>query len=252
MKPIPISVQLYSLREKAAEDFPGVLKIVADAGYVGVEPAGLHGMSPEDVRKVLDDLGLVASSAHGPMPAPENVNEIVDTAKALGYTRHISGFGPKDCETLETTLDAAKRAQGAADLLEGTGVTFGLHNHWWEFDKEFDGKTPHEVIMANAPGVFAEVDTYWVAVGGPDAAEVVKNLGPRAPLLHIKDGPKDREKAMTAVGAGEMDWPAVIGAAADTTEWLVVELDRCDTDMATAVAQSCKYLTSNGLAKGRE
>lgn len=252
MKPIPISVQLYSLREEAKKDFGGVLKTVADAGYAGVEPVGLHGMKPAGVRKILDDLGLVASSTHGPFPSPENVNEIVDVAKALGYTRHISGVGPKDCETLETTLDAARRAQGAADLLAGTGVTFGLHNHWWEFDKDFDGKTPHDVIMENAPGVFAEVDTYWVAVGGPDAAEVVKKLGGRAPLLHIKDGPVDREKAMTAVGAGKMDWPAVIGAAADSTEWLVVELDRCDTDMAEAVAESCRYLTSNGLARGRE
>jgi len=252
MKPIPISVQLYSLREEAKSDFAGVLKKVADMGYVGVEPAGLHGMKPEEVRKILDDLGLVASSTHGPFPNEKNVSEIVDTAKALGHTRHIAGFGPKDCETLETTLEAAKRAQAAAGLLDGTGITFGLHNHWWEFDKRFDGKLPHEVIMENAPGAFAQIDTYWVAVGGADAAEVVKNLGPRAPLLHIKDGPKNREAAMTAVGAGAMDWTPVIDAAQGSAEWLVVELDRCDTDMATAVAESYEYLTSKGFAKGRK
>jgi len=252
MNPIPISVQLYSLREEAKADFPGVLKAVADMGYVGVEPAGLHGMKPEEVRKLLDDLGLVASSTHGPFPTADNISEIVDTANALGHTRHIAGFGPKDCETLETTLEAAKRAQGAAGLLEGTGITFGLHNHWWEFDKQFDGKMPHEMIMENAPGVFAEVDTYWVAVGGADAAGVVKKLGSRAPLLHIKDGPLNREEAMTAVGAGAMDWSAVMEAAQGSAEWLVVELDKCDTDMATAVAESYTYLTSNGFAKGRK
>ena len=252
MKPIPISVQLYSLREEAKSDFAGVLKKVADMGYIGVEPAGLHGMKPEEVRKVLDDLGLVASSTHGPFPNKENVNEIVDTAKALGYTRHIAGVGPKDCETLETTLEAAKRAQAAAELLDGTGITFGLHNHWWEFDKDFDGKTPNEVIMENAPGVFAQIDTYWVAVGGADAAKVVKRLGARAPSLHIKDGLKNREEAQTAVGAGAMDWAPVMEAAEGSVEWLVVELDRCDTDMAMAVAESYTYLTSNGFAKGRK
>lgn len=249
---IPISLQLYSLREEAKDGFPAVLKTVADMGYVGVEFAGLHDMKPAEVKKILDNLGLKASSTHGAFPAKENVSEIVETAKTFGYTRHISGFGPDDCATLETTLAAAKRAQAAADLLKGTGVTFGLHNHWWEFDKEFNGKTPHDVLMENAPGVFAEVDTYWVAVGGPDAAKVVKKLGARAPLLHIKDGPMVRDKAMTAVGAGGMDWKAVIGAAADSTEWLVVELDSCDTDMAVACAESCRYLTSNGLAKGRK
>jgi sugar phosphate isomerase/epimerase len=252
MNPIPISVQLYSLREEAKADFPAVLKAVADMGYIGVEPAGLHGMKPEDVRKILDDLGLVASSAHGPFPNADNVNELVDTAKALGHTRHIAGVSPDDCATLETTLEAAKRVRAATELLAGTGITFGLHNHWWEFDKDFDGKLPMDVIMENAPDAFAEVDTYWVAVGGADTAAVVKKLGSRAPLLHIKDGPMNREEAMVAVGAGGMDWSAVVGAAEGSAEWLVVELDRCDTDMTKAVAESYTYLTSNGFAKGRK
>ena len=251
MKPIPISVQLYSLREEAKKDFPAVLKAVADMGYIGVEPAGLQGMKPEEVRKILDDLGLIASSTHGPFPNADNVNELVDTAKTLGYTRHIAGVSPDDCATLDSTLEAAKRVQAATELFEGTGITFGLHNHWWEFDKDFEGKLPMDVILENASGAFAEVDTYWVAVGGANAAEVVKKLGARAPLLHIKDGPMNREEAMTAVGAGGMDWASVIGAAEGTAEWLVVELDKCDTDMATAVAESYTYLTSNGFAEGR-
>jgi sugar phosphate isomerase/epimerase len=139
-------------------------------------------------------------------------------------------------------------------VLKGTGITFGLHNHWYEFDKKFGGKTPHDILMEKAPSVFAQVDTYWAQAGGADAAEVVKRLGPRAPLLHIKDGPVtvERDKAMTAVGAGAMDWKAVIGAAHETTEWLVVELDRCDTDMTEAVQESLRYLVDNGFGKGKE
>ncbi len=64
MKAIPISVQLYSVREEAAKDFPGTLKKIARMGYAGVEPAGLHGMPAKRLRTILDDLGLVASSAH--------------------------------------------------------------------------------------------------------------------------------------------------------------------------------------------
>jgi sugar phosphate isomerase/epimerase len=249
---IPISIQLYSLREAAKQDFPRVLEMVADMGYVGVEFAGYHGMPAVELRKILDDLGLVASSTHGPLPTKDNLNEVIDTARTLGFTRHIAGFGPKGFETREATLESAGKAQEAAQLLVGSGITFGIHNHYWEFDKLFDGKTPHELFMENAPGVFAQIDTYWVAVAGGDAAQVVAALGPRAPLLHIKDGPVTKEEAMTAVGAGKMDWNAVIGAAAPETEWLVVELDRCDTDMAEAVARSCVYLTSSGFAEGRK
>jgi sugar phosphate isomerase/epimerase len=209
-------------------------------------------MPPAEIRTILDDLGLVAGSTHGPFPAKDNLNEIVDAAKTLGYTRHISGFGPPDFETAEKCVETAAKAQAAAGLLKGTGITFGLHNHWWEFDHRIDGKMPHQIMMDNAPDVFAEVDTYWVQVGGEDAAEVVKALGPRAPLLHIKDGPAVRDKAMTAVGAGTMDWKAVIGAADDSTEWLVVELDSCDTDMTEAVRASLRYLVESGLGRGME
>lgn len=250
MKPYPIALQLYSLREEAAADFPGVLKTVADIGYTGVEFAGLHDMTPTDVRKVLDDVGLTAASTHGPLPTEENLTEVIDTARTLGYTHHVSGFGPDQFASKETILAAAAKAQKAAELLAGTGIRFGIHNHYWEFDHRIDGRYPHEIFMAAAPDVLAQIDTYWVQVGGADAATVVGRYGTRAPLLHIKDGPGNREAAMTAIGGGIMDWAAVIGAAAATTEWLIVELDRCDTDMTEAVAESYRYLTRNGLATG--
>ncbi len=55
----------------------------------------------------------------------------------------------------------------------------------------------------------------------------------------------------TAVGSGKLDMPAIIGAADPSVlEWLVVELDNCDTDMLQAVKQSYRYLVSSGLAAG--
>lgn len=243
---------MYSVRDEAAKDFTGVLKKIAGMGYVGVEPAGLHGMTPKEVRTVLDDLGLVCSSIHGGMPTEENVNEIVDTAGALGYKRNVSGFGADSFKDKESTLKTAAAAQKAAELLKPHGLSFGLHNHWFEFDKKFGGKYPHQVLMEAAPDVFAEVDTYWAFVGGADPAKVLSEYGDRAPLLHIKDGPGKTDQPMTAVGVGAMNWADVIGAATDKTEWLIVELDSCATDMMNAVAESYNYLVSNGFTRGNK
>lgn len=252
MKKYPISVQLYSVRDEAKKDFIGVLKKIAAMGYVGVEPAGLHGVAPKEIRKVLDDLGLVVSSIHGPLPTPQNVNEIVDTADALGYTLHVAGYGPDQFATESGTLKAAESFQSAAELLKSHGLRFGFHNHWWEFDKKFNGKTPYEILLERAPEAFSELDTYWCAVGGDDPARVVREYGKRLPLLHIKDGPLDRNADMTAVGEGKMGWKSVIGAADEqTTQWLVVELDRCATDMMEAVRKSAQYLASNGFGIAR-
>ena len=40
MARVPIALQLYSVREEAAKDLPGVLTAVAKMGYEGVEFAG--------------------------------------------------------------------------------------------------------------------------------------------------------------------------------------------------------------------
>jgi hypothetical protein len=56
---------------------------------------------------------------------------------------------------------------------------------------------------------------------------------------------------MTAVGDGVVDVPAIVQAGKPATEWLIVELDRCATDMMAAVARSYSYLVVEGLARGR-
>ncbi len=252
MKKYPVSVQLYSVREEAKSDFAGVLKKIAAMGYVGVEPAGLQGMAPKDFRILLDDLGMKVSSIHGSLPTPENANEIVDLAGILGYSMHIAGFGPDQMATEAGVLKAAEQFQRGAEVLKPHGIRFGFHNHWWEFDKKFGGKTPYEILLANAPDAFSELDTYWCAVGGDNPTKVVTTYGERMPVLHIKDGSLDRNDNMTAVGEGKMDWASVIGAADEATlEWLIVELDRCSTDMIEAVSKSVKYLTSAGFGISR-
>jgi hypothetical protein len=71
-------------------------------------------------------------------------------------------------------------------------------------------------------------------------------------LLHVKDGPANDPKAsMVAVGSGSVAIADILGAA-PTVQWHVVELDRCDTDMATAVDDSYRFLTTTGLSRGRK
>jgi len=248
----PIGLQLYSLREQAKADFVGVLKAVAQMGYVGVEPAGLHGMAPAEVRKVLDDLELVCCSTHGAFPTKDTASQRVDEAAALGTDMVVSGLGPKDFATADLCKASVDRLAEAAALVTDAGMRFGYHNHYWEFDK-VDGEWPYEKILRGAPGMFSQLDVYWASnFGQVDVPAVVAKHAARLPSLHIKDGPLVRDEPHTAVGAGKMDIPAVIKAADESVlEWLVVELDHCGTDMAQACAESCKYLVGEGLARGR-
>ena len=79
----------------------------------------------------------------------------------------------------------------------------------------------------------------------------MRELGARAPLLHIKDGPCVMDAPMTAVGDGVQDVSGIVAAGVGATEWLIVEIDRCATDMLEAVTKSYRYMIGKGLAHGR-
>jgi sugar phosphate isomerase/epimerase len=245
----PIALQLYTLREWAAQDFPAVLKKVAEIGYKGVEFAGLHGMPAAEVRSLIDDLGLVTCSAHGPMPNAGNTDLLTEECNTLGHQYLVTGpGGPID--TMDNVLAAADRFNAGVEALRGSGIKLGLHNHWLEF-QPVEGKLPEDVILERAPRMFAQLDVYWIAVGGPDSVETVARLKDRAPLLHIKDGMIDPPQPHTAVGQGVLDIPGIVEAAdPNVCEWLIVELDSCATDMVKAVEDSYRYMIDNGLAAG--
>lgn len=249
----PISVQLYSLREEAAVDFGAVLARLGEVGFVGVELAGFNGMTTAQFAKTIADAGLVVSSGHVGDPTPEALNASLDDLQAVDCNTAVIAFlPPKAFANGDAIQQSAELVNSAQMIASARGVRLGYHNHWWEFASLADGRTGLTHFLERLdPAVFIELDTYWTRVGGADPAAVLRDLGARVPLIHVKDGPADDPKhAMVAVGSGTMDIPAVIGAAT-SADWHIVELDRCATDMATAVADSYNYLVGAGLSRGR-
>ena len=247
----PISVQLYSLREESARDFDAVLERLAAIGYRGVEPFDLYGKTPADFKARVEALGMTVSSSHTPWAGRASVSEVVDVIGALGLSRAAGGFAPADFENLDAIKRTADTVNTLVEALGRHDIGLFLHNHWWEFAM-VEGKLGYRHLAEMCPGVQFEVDTYWAAnFGAVDAAAEVAQVRGRTPLLHVKDGPLERNAAHVAVGDGGMDVAGVIAAADPAVlEWVVVELDACDTDMMTAVERSYRYLTKHALAAG--
>ncbi len=250
----PIAIQLYTVRAEAEKGYEAVIRKIADMGYVGVETAGFPGTTAEAAGKLFQELGLQVPSAHIKLPLGDDKNEVLDTLGAIGAKRMVCPFRPpEDFSSLDAIKATCDTLNQAAAVASENGLQFAYHNHWWEY-QQLDGRNVNEIMLENLDSsVLLELDTYWVKVGGQDPVSVVKALGSRAPLLHIKDGPADDSKSdMVAVGQGVMDWHSLIPAAAATTDWVIVELDRCATDMLTAVSESYAYLTGEGLARGNK
>jgi len=248
-----LSVQLYSLREEAKQQgLAAVIERLGRAGCAGVEPAGLHGMMPEEFSRCVADAGMVVSSGHLAMPEPAQFNEVLDLQAAIGNGALVVAFLPPDhfgdADALARTAD---RLNAFNAVVRARGATLGYHNHWWEFTSRIGGASAHSHLFGLLDDdVFVELDTYWTKVGGADPVAVTRDYGARARLLHIKDGPADKpESDMTAVGEGTIDVAGI--AAASQAAWHVVELDRCATDMFEAIEKSCRFLQARGFAQGR-
>jgi len=247
-----ISVQLYSLREACATDFDGVLTRLAEIGFKGVEPFHLFDKTPQDFSAQVTALGMQVSSTHTPwVNRTDDLQEVIDTVQALGLTRAAGGFMPEDFADRETLQRTIEQTAAYVEALRPHGLTLFLHNHFWEFD-DIDGRPAYHYLQDAVADVEFELDTYWAAnFGHNDPVAELTRVRQRTPLIHVKDGPLIKGQANVAVGQGQMDIPALFAAADPTVlSWAVVELDACDTDMMTAVADSYRYLTSHQLAQG--
>lgn len=247
---VPVALQLYTVRDALAKGFEGVVRQVAEIGYAGVEVAGFGGTTPAAAARLFKSLGLQVPSIHtGPLIGDAK-QEVFDILGMLDCKRAVSGYGPDDFKTLDLIRRTCEKFNQSAAACRENGLTFSIHNHWWEFEK-LDGRLVFDIMLEHLdPDVLFEIDTYWVQTGGADPATEVRKAGKRAPLLHIKDGPCEKGRHMTAVGEGKVDFHAVAKAGGKNTEWMIVELDSCETDMLEAVRKSYVYLTANKLARG--
>lgn len=244
----PPALQLYTVRDQLAAGRKGVLAQVAADGYGAVEAFGIL-EDPAGLAADLAAAGLAVCSAHA-TPAGEQADAVIAAARVLGTDTVIVPYQPPARFT-----DAASVRELAAELnamaarLAADGLRLGYHNHDFELASVIGGRPALEVLAGSLDdAVLLEVDTYWAAVGGQDVPALLGRLGERVRYLHVKDGPVTKDDPMTAVGAGRMPVAEIL-AAAPAAEWHVVELDRCGTDMMTAVAQSLAWLAGRGLAR---
>ena len=248
----PIALQLYSLRAETARDFSGTLKKVAGLGYAGVETANFTGTTIPAAAELFKDLGLTVCAAHLPLPVGERQAEVLESMQALDCRELVCASQPRELfQTAEGVRKACAALNEASAVARAHGLRLHYHNHWFEF-QVLDGRQAFDRLRdCLAPEVYFEVDTYWAQTAGVDPAALLAKLGPRAPLLHIKDGPAVQGQPMTALGEGVMNIPGLLQASAGQAEWLIVELDECATDMFEAVRRSYDFLVAKGLGHGK-
>ncbi|MCU0791961.1 MAG: sugar phosphate isomerase/epimerase [Opitutaceae bacterium] len=265
-----ITVQLYSVRDLAKQDYAGTIRAIAATGFGHVEPAGYPGTTAKEAAKLFQELGLKAPTAHIGLPVGDNKNAIIDEALLMGHQYLITGCPPKFREHF-TSLDKVKAmaelyCEAAANLAPH-GLRIGYHNHDWDL-AVVEGRRAYQVFLENTPeSVVFEADVFWVARAGLDPAAFITEIGARGKVLHFKDGIVSNKAAFAeaetesgkvmvsesipfrAAGTGQVGLVAA-AKAAHHADYLAVELDSFEGDMMQAIRDSYRYLTSRNIARG--
>jgi len=245
-----IAVQLWSVRREFESDLAATLDRLARIGFAGVETAFLpEGISPAQAGRLIRSAGLKVVSSHCELPVSRDPRPMLELAEAYDCRKMVWHGWPEDprYRTAEGVRELAGIYNDAAALAASNGLEFGVHNHWWEFQKQEDGRYPLDILLTLLDErIFVEVDTYWAKVAGADPAAVISRLGGRARLLHLKDGPGTRDDPMVALGKGVQDMSAILNAAKGSAEVLIVEFDEFDGDIFVALEESCRFLSGRG------
>ncbi len=264
--PVQTSIQLFTLKSQLDDDLEGTLAAVAARGFTTVEPYDfVHRAVP--LAAALAAAGLVAPSGHAFLASESFVNpdgsgtsiavpshdEVFAAAKTLGMSIVIDPYTePARWESVAQIEDTARRLNAAAVAAEAHGLRVGYHNHAHEVEAVFDGVTGLEVLAGLLDErVLLEVDLYWVARAGADPVALLERLGDRVVAVHAKDGTLDPEAIRAyppadQVPAGQGVVPlAAAAAAAPALELAIVEFDRFDGDILSAIEQSRIFLDEN-------
>ncbi|GHV11929.1 sugar phosphate isomerase [Spirochaetia bacterium] len=232
-----ISLQLYSIKEEAKENFSHALELTARAGYQGVEFAGYFGNTPAQMKELLKKYGLKAVSTHVGIPRlKEALDEEIEYAKQVGYKLIVCPFLKGD--TKEAYIEGAQFLEQCAQKAAGAGISLGYHNHNHEFVK-YDGKYAQDIILENAPSLKFEPDLYWVVVGGADPAEYLRPLekAGRICAIHAKELAKQGEENVY-VGQGKIDFKTIAGICPPSKYPWIIEQEEFSSDHYDGISKS--------------
>ena len=224
-KKVPFGFQVWTIREPLVNDFGKTLLKMSSMGYKEVEmcsPLGysdagfapLNGMSGREMRKIIEDAGLVCTSSHFNMgELREHLDNRIEWAQGLGMKQMIASsfWLPKDA-SVDDYRRAADELNAIGEKTKKAGIQMGFHNHHMEFEKRGDELIYDELLKQFDPKLVKMQFQVAVVDIGYKAAEYFRKYPGRFISAHLADYSPEKKKQVP-VGQGTVDWPEFFKAA---------------------------------------
>ncbi|MFC4213084.1 family 16 glycoside hydrolase [Pedobacter lithocola] len=253
------AVVSYTFRNEFQKDVPATLDYIKGLGITNIEFSNLFGKSAIELRKLLDERGMVCTSFGVSYPDFVNhTDEVGNDTKTLGASFVRVAWVPHDSKAGFTLADAEKTVQdfnkGGKLLKEQFGLTFCYHNHGYEF-APYEKGTYFDYIATNTNPDYVsfELDLLWAFHPGADPVKLIKKYGNRFKLMHVKDlkkgvignfsGGTDVNNDV-ALGTGQIDIANAIKAALNSSSIKYYYIEDESEHVKTQVPISLTYLNS--------
>jgi len=222
---LPIGCQTWPVRKMIEKDFPGTIKVLADAGFQAVELCSPAGYSDEgfgglakykgaELRKILSDAGVTCVSSHfGMDELRKNQEASIAWAKDVGLTQMlVASLGGPEKPTMDDVKRAADEYNKMGERAAKAGIQQGLHNENFECST-VDGKRTYDVLFELLDPKLVKFQFQVSTISqGFDAAEYLTKYPGRFISMHVQGWSAATRKIM-AVGQDTLDWKKIFTAA---------------------------------------
>jgi myo-inositol catabolism protein IolH len=196
-----------------------------------------------DLRRRLDDAGLVVSSLQG--GGRFGGVDAADAERQLELRRHgIAAAHDFGCDVIAATgppragqsiEDVIRFLERLAPIAEASGVTHALEPHWQNRIEDLDD---YRAIFAavDSPAYAVALDTGHLFAAGVSIDRLLDELVDRVAVLHLKDGDRPASHDFVPFGRGAIDNRAVIRRcqASGFDGFAVIELEVPDMENCLA------------------
>lgn len=216
---------LYTVRDEMATDPKGTLQAVAHAGYKYIEAADyrdgkFYGMTPEEFKTLLAELGLEPMSAHQGGVTLDNADKLIADTKAAGFKYFVIPVPPMGhfkYDPKTRTMYMSEEVEVVSNIINSigkkcheAGLQLLYHNHDFEFKPNAKGIVPIDYFLTHSDPkhVNFQMDLFWVTKAGADPLAYFDKYPGRFKSWHVKD--MDAEGKFAPVGTGSIDFAKIL------------------------------------------
>jgi sugar phosphate isomerase/epimerase len=245
-----IGLQLFTVRDLTAKDYPGTLLGVSKLGYREVQTTGSYGTyTAQQIHQFLDAAKLTSPATHvSPRMGPD-FERTLEGYQLIGHKYTTVSFGPgaprpaaapgaaapavpagtMRRETRDEVRRTAEQLNQAGAITKKYGIKVIVHNHTEEFEPLADSsQRPYDVLLAETdPSLVAmELDIGWATVAGENALDLFRRSPGRFEVWHVKDcsnlasldssmneAQRHRAAKIVPIGEGTIDYKSIFAQA---------------------------------------